>query len=104
MQLSTLLLALVTTTSLAIPAPAAIPKPKNEISTHQPSFHYKLDLPSTSEVSPLERRQERCDWDHTCLHLFTQCVKTCKPLKNGDCFDAQSSPACEGCSVAIAGC
>ncbi|KAK6434557.1 hypothetical protein LTR95_009256 [Oleoguttula sp. CCFEE 5521] len=86
MQLSALLVALLTTTSLAVPAPAATPKLNNEISARQPSFHYMLDLPSISESSTIERRQVRYDWDQTCLRLFTQCVKTCKSLKNGDCL------------------
>ena len=82
-----------------------------------------VPLETTTNSVTVEKRQNQCSLEY-CQPLYNACVKSCESLENGDwyvvlnqvrnggrcailtgcSFDAETSPACEGCDVVLEGC
>ena len=86
MLISLLLLGLATT-ACAVPAPAAITVSETDDQYERSTYH-TISLTDARylavELSTLERRQERCDWDSYCHGAWLRCVKSCASINNGD--------------------
>ncbi|KAK5173738.1 uncharacterized protein LTR77_002419 [Saxophila tyrrhenica] len=86
------IIATLLTSAFAIPAPAT-----------SPNNHITISFPTENDDASIQARQERCDVD-VCQRLWDDCWNGCVSLETGECFTAQSSPACETCEVRITGC